>query len=439
MSAIVKTSQHATKFMNKRKESDYNSFLAEYRRVAQAIVDEIWINGYEWKDKNDNSIRFFPRENKLDLPLFLDYNKFQIETFLSARALSSLVTQLRGMLSASVEKQRKRLFVLNQNKKNGTSKKNRHLLGKKIKQNIPQKPNCSKINAEISSKCCDWKHLSNSHFDGFLSLKSISKNKIKINIPIKLHKHSNILAHSYSMLNSFLITDNAIQIRWKKDTVSKKIVGNVVGADQGLKDVLTLSDKQKPKNSDSHGHSLESITRKLCRKKKGSKAFKRTQDHRKNFINWSIKQIDFSNIRELKLEQIWNIGYKSRTSRILSHWTNTLIRDKVESICEENGVHLIHQSSTYRSQRCFGCGIVRKANRKGKIYSCKHCGYENDADYNASKNHEIDLPEIPYTLRKLQKNRKDGFYWLETGFYDFVTGKSLESLPLVEDRCHDSI
>jgi putative transposase len=93
----------------------------------------------------------------------------------------------------------------------------------------------------------------------------------------------------------------------------------------------------------------------------------------------------------------------------LSHWTNTLIRDKVEQICEDNGVTLIHQSSTYRSQRCSECGTVRKANRKGKIYSCKTCGLVIDADLNAAINHEKNLPEIPYTLRNMKLNKGYGF------------------------------
>jgi ribosomal protein L37AE/L43A len=137
------------------------------------------------------------------------------------------------------------------------------------------------------------------------------------------------------------------------------------------------------------------------------------------------------NIKELRIEKIWNIGYKNPRSRFLSHFTNTLIRDKVEDIALRNGVHFVEQSSTYRSQRCSECGQVRKANRKGKVYSCKHCGNTMDADLNAAKNHAICLPEIPYTFRVENHNRGNGFFWKETGLYDF-SGRSLESLPPVE-------
>jgi len=62
---------------------------------------------------------------------------------------------------------------------------------------------------------------------------------------------------------------------------------------------------------------------------------------------------------------------------------------------------------------------------------CKHCGNTIDADYNASLNHIVDIPEIPYILRKMNLNRT-GFFWKENGFFD-LSGTSLESVPLVEE------
>jgi hypothetical protein len=42
----------------------------------------------------------------------------------------------------------------------------------------------------------------------------------------------------------------------------------------------------------------------MTRKQKGSKSFKRTSNHRKNFINWSINQLNLDNIKEIGLERI---------------------------------------------------------------------------------------------------------------------------------------
>jgi len=428
----VKTSCHPVKFANKAKKDNLSLFIDEYRRVAQLVVDSIWESGYEWEDKKGKHI-FSIKQNELYFPSFIDYNKFKIDTFLTGRALSSLVTQVAGMISAECDKQRKRIYMLDKQKEEGKTKKQRKLLANRIKQNIPHKPSCSNMNVEVSSKCCDWLEIEG-EFDGYLRLKSITKTKTEIKIPVKYHKHSRKLSKDRQQLTSYLISKSNINIRWNKELPKKKTSGEVVGADQGMKDVLTCSDKQQTPNTDKHGHSLESIMRKLASCKKGSNAFKKAQEHRKNFINWSLNQLNLSNVKEVRLEKVWNIGYKSKTSRLMQHWTNTLIRDKVESICEETGVQLKHQSSTYRSQRCSGCGVVRKANRKGKVYTCKHCGLQIDADLNASLNHVVDLPEIPYNLRKLQMNRGNGFYWLESGFYEFETGSSLESLPPVKDK-----
>lgn len=426
---IVRSSKHEVKFANIGKRNDLSVFIDEYRRVADVILTDIWDNGYIWT-QNNTTHTFNIKENKLYFPSFIDYNHYNIETILTARALSSLVTQLCGIIKAEVEKQRKRVFMLEKLKEEGTTKKQRVLLVRNLKQNIPVKPNLSNINPELSSKCTEWID-SSGHFGGFLRLKSIFTNKTEILIPIKYHKHSNKLMSKGTRMNSFLIGKNNVNVRWSIQKPDNKSSGISVGADQGMKDLLTLSDKQTTPKADKHGHTLHSVLETLSRKKKGSNAFKRSQMHRENFINWSINQLNIKNIQEIKLEDILNIGYKSGKSRIMSHWTNTLIRDKVEKVCEENGVRLTRMSPTYRSQRCSGCGVVRKANRKGKIYSCKHCGYEADADYNASCNLAIDLPEIPYALRKKNMNRGNGFIWNEAGFFDF-SGRQLEFLPPVE-------
>ena len=68
-------------------------------------------------------------------------------------------------------------------------------------------------------------------------------------------------------------------------------------------------------------------------------------------------------------------------------------------------------------KRCSQCGWVRKANRKGKVFTCNLCGFTEDADLNAAFNLELDLYEIPYWVRQQRINRS-GFYWLEDGLYD---------------------
>jgi transposase len=209
-----------------------------------------------------------------------------------------------------------------------------------------------------------------------------------------------------------------------------KTEGIIVGADQGKIDILTLSNGSTTIRIDRDGHSLGSIMQRLVRRRKGSKSFGRAQRQRKNFIHWSLNQLNLKPIKELRLEEIINIGYRRSKSRLMLHWTNTVIRDKTAALCRENGVRLQLQSSTYRSQRCSQCGLVRKANRVGKKYQCKLCGYRADADFNASRNLEISLPDIPFALRNLKLNRI-GFYWKVNGFSD-LNGEEL-TVPLSQN------
>lgn len=432
INTIIRTSCHTTKFSNTQKNQNLNNYINEYRRVTQKFVDYIWDNGYKWLDKKTNTIQEFNVEkNKLTLPSMLTSNiiyKSEVDTILTGRSLKCCLTQVSGMLRAETEKQRKRLTMLDKLREEGDPRRKRKALIKRIKENIPKKPNANQINPELNSVCCDYKEVNSKEFDGYIRLTSLTKTKMEIRIPIKHTKHSRKLLKKGKLKTSFLIGKNKVDMRWEI-TVKKKIKGKTIGADQGMKDVLTCSDKQVTPQIDVHGHSLESIMRKMVGKRKGSKNFKKSQDHRENFVNWSINKIDFSNIQQVNLERIWNINYKSKTSKLMSHWVNTLIRDKVVSISEELGVQVNHQSSTYRSQRCSECGMVRKSNRKGKVYTCKHCGLIIDADYNASKNHEQNLLEIPYSFRNLQLNRK-GFFWLESGLFN-LEGESLQSLPPV--------
>ena len=406
---MIRTSVHTIDHSNSTKKSIYKSFLKECRRVTKLILDKVWDNGYSWVDKSGKKFIFSPTKNYFEHPKFLDYNEFNLKTTLSARMLSSIVTQLCGALGASTEKQRKRQYMLNKIKDEGITPSKAFI--KSLRCNRPIKPSVENINIELSSKCCDVE-LTEGHFNAFIQLKSIGKSFGRIRIPIKYTKHSNSL--NGKLKNSFLFKNKSVDLRWESE-VKQVQSGIAVGADQGKIDTLTLSNNIKTPREDNHGWTQSKILAKLARKKKGSNNFHKSQDHRENYINWSINQLNFNGIKEVRLEKIWNINYKSRTSRLMSHWSNVLIRDKIKSHCETLGVQVVEQECMYRSQRCSECGLVRKTSRKGKIYHCKSCGFVCDADLNAAKNHEQNLPNLPFSLRKLRMNLGEGFYWNSSG------------------------
>jgi len=425
---MIRTSTHYIQQSNTGKLSNLAILHNEYIRVCTQLVDYCWdnpvITSYTSSDNITHTTTFDVARNLFDLPVFLPTNITKlanINTFLTGKSLKSIITKTNGMLKASTTKQRKRIYQYNKLKQAGYTKKQLATLVKKIKQNIPQKPNCSNINMEYDTNCCKFYTTNKNNnefneFDGFLRLTAITKSKMNICIPINMTKHSNKFKIIGKMMHSFLITPNKVDIRWDIPTPALRTTGNIIGADQGLLDVLTLSDTQVTTNEDIHGHTQKSILDKVGRKKRGSKAFKRAKQHQVNFVNWSINQLNLNNVKQVNLEDIWNINYKKNSSSMLKHWQNTIIRDKLMSVCELLGVRVIKQASTYRSQRCSCCGQVRKSNRKGKLYTCHNCGLEMDADLNASINLSMELPEIPWNLRKLNLNRK-GFYWTADGLF----------------------
>jgi predicted RNA-binding Zn-ribbon protein involved in translation (DUF1610 family) len=397
---MIRSTKHSIKFLNKQKCIRYQEFVAEYRRVSCLIGKSIWNDGYDSFDvANDN----------LEFPTYLDYNKFNIQTWLSARCLSSIVTQISGMIRSEVDERKRCLYIINKLKTNNESYEH---LENKLKSLTC--PSFSDINPELSSKNCDIR--TGNSFDYFLALKSLGKEKICI--PIKKTKLDLKWEKRGRLLGGFLFTDTHIEFRYDVES-EENTATETVGIDQGLNDILTLSNGTTTPKIDIHGHSLHSILEKMTRKKKGSKSFNKAQIHRKNFIQWSINQINFKNFKEVRFEKIYNIGFGKTKSRKMSHWTNTLIRDKVKRTCEETKVLFVEQDSSYRSQRCSECGSVRKANRKGKEYKCKNCGFNLDSDINAARNHLIQLPPIHWSLRGCKHNLGNGFFWKPEGLFKY--------------------
>ena len=219
---------------------------------------------------------------------------------------------------------------------------------------------------------------------------------------------------------------------------NKNVSGSqIVGADQGLVTALTLSNGATTLSCP-HGHNLQTIQAKLARKQKGSNGFRRTQEHRKNYIHWSLNQLNFKDVKEVRFEKIKHLRRGERSSRYMSHWRYTLIKDKLVRLSEEEGFLFREVANEFRSQRCSQCGWVRKSTRKGKTFRCGKCGFITDADLNAASNLKLDLFEIQWWVRLSQINRK-GFFWTSDGLFDEgrepivpVTIKDNESKKLLQ-------
>uniref|UniRef100_UPI00356ABF63 RNA-guided endonuclease InsQ/TnpB family protein n=1 Tax=Salinigranum sp. TaxID=1966351 RepID=UPI00356ABF63 len=67
-------------------------------------------------------------------------------------------------------------------------------------------------------------------------------------------------------------------------------------------------------------------------------------------------------------------------------WAFRRLYEYVEYKAEEYGVKVVQVDPRNTSKRCSTCGFTYSDNRSGEAFCCQKCGYENHADYNASKN-----------------------------------------------------
>ena len=381
---MIRSSKLSNKLINFNKKKNLSSFIDDYKKVTQDYVDMLWGN----LDQEYNCPKFISTKD-------YDHPK------LSQRAIKCAATQACGIVKASTEKVRKLIWVINKLKKENNDVS---YLEEKLSKTKATKPTLTEnIKCELNSICCD---LMQRKGIWFLQLKSIGKQFGKIRIPIKPHRQTMKWLKEGKVPSSFLISNNYVNLRFEIKNELKDN-GTVVGLDQGITTCITLSDGQISKD-DNHGWNLSKILTKLCSKKKGSNGFRRIQELRKNYINWSINQLNLKNIKQVNVEKLHDVRQFKKVDRFRSHWTYTLIVDKLKRYCEEQKVSVKEQCCVYRSQRCNVCGLVRKNQRQGKVHKCQ-CGYIGDSDLNASLNHEIELPDVSF-MRQLGHNIL-GFYW----------------------------
>ena len=293
-------------------------------------------------------------------------------------------------------------------------------------------------------------------------------------IPLSSHHHFNelksgIVANVQCKLveigKSILVSKEGIEVRLKLKPLARKseFKNKIVGIDQGQRKLFTavsvstavtletagnedtagqvISCEQQLRRSYANEKTLKEtdlinqlhsyaqrstyneVCDKIARRQKGSKGFKRAQEHRKNLINQSVNILaelfEFEDdVTEVRLEKLRRLGDGKKKSRKLQAFNYADLRHKLERKCQETNVQFTETSNAYRSQRCSLCGFVHKKNRLngGEEFKCIKCGYTADADYNSAKNQVANLSPIYVNARQNRKRyqslaRTTGFYW----------------------------
>ena len=252
---MIRSSRHILGFATSGKRAKLTLFLQEYRRLSSEILDDLWENGL-----SDQKINFSIPNNQLSIPSVLPNRYLKtFDTWLSARMRQCVGKQVCSMIKAAVRKRSKQLFMLRKLQREG---KDTSRLQRKISL---VKPNTDNIKAELDSRFVDFR--TGVHFDLFVRVKT--ENRTTINLPIKHTKVSRKWLEHGTFKKSIRLSEESLTLFYQIER-AVPFGTRTVGADQGYKTCLTLSDQQATQRC-SHGHDLVLIQAKLARKKKGSK------------------------------------------------------------------------------------------------------------------------------------------------------------------------
>jgi IS605 OrfB family transposase len=333
---MIRKSTINLKYANKGKLQKVHTIAVEYRRVVNLFIDSLW-------EQKRFSGKFVKNTT--------------VKSWLSARLRQAAAKQALAI----VKSQRKK------------------------KQN--SKPKFNKLVMELDSRFITITQDLVSSFDIWVHLASIG-NKVILNLPSQKHKHLNKLVNDgWDIKKSarLRITDKGyfLDLFFQKKPPPIRTEGKFKGVDIGYKKLIVSSEGEFIGDF--------SIYEKIARKKQGSKAFKRALTERDNIIDASCNLLDLRGIRALYAEDSKNVKHKTKGkmrksfNNKLQRWAYPKVLRKLTLTCEERGILFIKVPPEYTSQRCCGCGVICKSNRKGEIYKCA-CGILMDADYNAAKN-----------------------------------------------------
>ena len=349
---MIRQVELSLKFINKEKKIKLNNFLEKYKSAVLFFIDELW-DSDEYKFVSYKVLKKCPID-------------------ITARAKQAAGKQALAIINGTLKKHKQRVYRRNILYQNGEDTSR---LDDLIKQK-PSKPTIDKVPAELDSRFIKFLDITNS-FDLWIKVLNIS-------LPLRKTKMFNKWSNIGQLKNSCRLTQNSIILYFDCEPHKNKSTSNI-GIDIGINSVVTTSDGVQNKKCN-HGHNLNSILKKISRKKKRSKAFKRATEHRKNFINWSINQLNLSNYKTIVIENIKRMRYGKNRGRFLSHFTYTTIFSKLERSCEEWNVSIVKINPAYTSQKCSYCGETETKNRDGEIFICIKCGYSQNADVNAAIN-----------------------------------------------------
>ena len=429
------------------KFENYNALYSEIQRYCKELLDQIWNQYFENAGIN---LKF----NKLPI---LKYTDFDIETKLTSSFKNQCIKHLQGILNSFIEGHNYALFIGDKELLKKKSKKPEVAefevpynwadvqISAAGKLSFIQINGCGEygIKHEASRKLVKCKDGRN---------RCITHQEFVLRLPFKFSKYHRSKFKDWELASPTLCRDGIKlnfakliprRLKQKQNSKSKEFQNGQIGCDQGINSVITLAYRKGNKicsfqspSKDKQGWTLSKIIKRLQHCKKGSKQYARYQKLRANFIRWSINQarsfIKDNEVKVIALEDVRFLGRGRNVGGFLSKFEHSLIRSKLNSLCEDCGASLLLQANAYRSQRCSKCGYTHRSNRKKgtKQFVCINCGNTIDADLNAALNHSVNL--LP--LKRGGLDNENGEFWKELGSQLGVSSVPNDPEPLIHSQ-----
>ena len=254
------------------------------------------------------------------------------------------------------------------------------------KRKLKTKPVYKKLCICLDSRFIAFLETKNS-FDCWIKLGSTGTEIL--HLPAKKHRHFNqFIDQGWKLKGSTrLLTKGdqiVLEVLLEKDGPGLRSEGKEIGIDLGYRKLLATSEGQF------HGQKFKELAEKIQRKRQGSKAFKRALIERNEFVNKTVKELPWPELKTIAVENLKGLKNGRRFSKQFQakfqRWTYPVVLKRLEQRCEVDGVHCHRVAPAFTSQTCPQCKARDKRSRNGESFKCTACGYAADADFVGSLN-----------------------------------------------------
>ncbi len=366
---MIRSSALTLKFATSKKLNTLDFVFNEYAHIVNLYIDAL--------------------NQSKELPKFTN---FKVSTWISARLQQCAGKQATEIVKSTRKKDKeirlkkyKKIYKYFLN-----TQRQKKFIGKKFSElnlNYKIKPRFDGKTINLDNRFWSLNTSTNS-FDYWVKLGSIG-NKIGLLLPLKEHKHNKKFSNWKRAGSCRLLRNNGkfkIELIYEQTTPVIHKPNKILAIDAGINCLMSCSDGRQI------GLELKKLLNELNKKQQKSKSYNRKLNQIHNYVRWCVNQLDWSNLSDLVIENLKyiQIGTKQKvnkaTRRLLSKWNLGLWHRAIEQKCEANCVCLHYVEPRYTSQTCPRCGNVDKGNRDGVLFRCTSCGYEANADLNASIN-----------------------------------------------------